>query len=83
MKDNSITLQVTVKTPQVPNFVEIQNVRHANLDDAIGAGGKGLVIDVADLDKEAIERLGRQWTDALLANAEARRNRPKDGRNYA
>lgn len=70
---NPIQITVELKTPNVPNFVEISSFKAGNLDEAIARSGEGLKMDVAELDNEAIERLGRQWTDALLEHAAARR----------
>jgi hypothetical protein len=78
-----INLTATPKIPDVPDFIEISNVRHAFLDDAIATKGKALVVDVAALSDEAIESIGRMWTDMLLQKAAERREKVKGAKHVS
>lgn len=69
----TVSVQLTLRTPTLPNFVEVEGFRHATLDDALAAGGKGLTLDVADLDAETLDCLIKQWGAALKLHAAARR----------
>lgn len=75
-QDNAtITLTVKIKTPAVPDYLDVTGLKHPTLDEAIAHNGKVLSIDVADMDDAALEALGRQWTNALISKAKARRNK--------
>lgn len=74
MSDATVAVQLQIKTPTLPNFVEVQGIGHRTMDEAQAAGGKGLVLDVGRLDDEGIEALIMQWAVAFRAHAKARRN---------
>lgn len=65
----TVTMQLRVKTPALPNFVEIDGPRPRSLDDAFN---RGLVMDVGELDAAAIEAVIKQWAEAFRQHAAAR-----------
>jgi hypothetical protein len=69
----TVAVQLRVKTPTLPNYVEVQGIGHRTLDEAQAAAGKGLVLDVGRLDDEGVESLITQWASAFRAHAKARR----------
>lgn len=70
----TIAVHLQIKTPTMPNFVELEGARPATLDDAYRV--KGLVLDVGRLDDEAVEGLIQQWATAFRAHVATRRQRP-------
>jgi hypothetical protein len=74
MTEATVAVQLRVKTPSLPNFVEIQGVGHRTLDEAQAAAGKGLVMDVGKLDDDGVEAVIAQWGTEFRAHAKARRS---------
>jgi hypothetical protein len=70
---STITLQAKVKLPVMPNFLHVDNVRRAHLDDAIAAGADTMTIDVADLDEQGIQDFCAMWTLAFTRHCQQRR----------
>lgn len=54
-----LTINSEIKLPTLPNFLKIENGNYT--------------FDVADLSDEELEKLGREWTNALIQHAHIRR----------
>jgi hypothetical protein len=58
----TIHVRAFITLPRLPNFLLCEG------------GGS---MDVADITDESIKEIGQQWTEALLAHAQERRNKQK------
>ena len=63
------TITLKLCTPQVPNFIRVQNPPGRRQDGFKPEEG----IDVKDLTPEQLNNIADEWRTALFANAEKRR----------
>jgi hypothetical protein len=59
-----LSVPVTLLVPKVPNFILFDGIKDRN-------------VDVAELTDAQLTKLGKMWTDRLVAHAQSRRTTPK------
>lgn len=71
---STVTLLAKVKLPVMPNYVELAEIGHATLDEAIAKGN--LRVDVGTLDDVALQDFCNEWALAFTRHAKSRRANP-------